>query len=60
MLGTVLSLGDRERALLPSTEISELNFVLNDRRYNNAFRVSILEKRRENLKLNISRPRSRI
>ena len=53
VLGTVLSFSDREMALPPSTEINELIFVVNKLKYNNAFRVSFLENRRENLKLNV-------
>ena len=53
MLGTVLSFSDRERALPPSTEINELIFVVNKLKCKNAFRVSFLENRRENLKLNV-------
>ena len=51
MLGTVLSFSDRERALPPSTERNELIFVVNKLKYSDAFRVSFLENRRENLKL---------
>ena len=46
MLETVLSFSDLERALPPTTEISELIFVVNKLKYNNAFRVSILQNRR--------------
>ena len=53
LLGTVLSFSDRERALTPSTEISELIVVMNKLKYNNAFQVSFLENRRENLKFNV-------
>ena len=53
LLGRVLSFSDRERALPHSTEISELIFVVNKLKYSDAFRVSILGNRRENLKFNV-------
>ena len=53
MLETVLSFSDLEMALPPTTEISELIFVVNKLKYNNAFRVSILQNRRKNVKLNV-------
>ena len=51
MLG-ILSFSDRERALPPSKEISELTFVLKKVQW--SFPVCLfLESRRENLKLNV-------
>ena len=57
MSGTALSFSDRERALPPTKEISELIFVVNKLKYNNAFRVSILQNRRKKRKIKC-RPRS--
>ena len=51
MLG-ILSFSDREWALTPSTEISELTFVVEE----STMKISgglFLENRRENLKLNV-------
>ena len=44
-MNRLLSFSDREMALPPSTEISELIFVVSKLKYNNAFRVSLLENR---------------
>ena len=52
-MNRLLLFSDREMALPPSKEISELIFVVNKLKYNNAFRVSLLKNRRENLKFNV-------
>ena len=52
MLG-ILSFSDREWDLTPSTEIRVLTFVVK-KSTTNLSGVSILENRRENLKLNVA------
>ena len=59
----LLSFRDRESALPPSKEISELTFVVKKKSKMKLSGVSILVNRRENLKINValcSRSRPRI